>query len=111
NREALLRRCNTPENPRPEMRQPGLTKDLFPRTRFPGPVRKRQIFHRRLATNGLRIELHQAQNIFWHVIPDRQAQFLSALTSNRKVVCPSAAGQQLGQLRRLLSWNLAPEQI
>jgi hypothetical protein len=26
-------------------------------------------------------------------------------------VCPGAAGQQLGQLRRLLSWNLAPEQI
>ena len=32
---------------------------------------------RRLATNGLRIELHQAQDIFRHIIPDRQAQLLS----------------------------------
>ena len=61
----------TPENPRPEMRPPSLLKDLFPRTWFPGSVGKRQIFHRRLATNGLRIELHQAQDIFWHIIPDR----------------------------------------
>src|SRR5205814_2079034 len=86
-------------------------RDLFSGAWLAGSVGKRQIFHRRLATNGLRIELHQAQDIFRHIIPDRQTQFLSAFAGNREIVCPGAAGEELGQLYRLLRSELAPEQI
>jgi hypothetical protein len=41
---------------------------------FGSEVRSQKSEIRRLAANGLRIELHQGQNVFRHIIPDsRQA--------------------------------------
>jgi hypothetical protein len=42
---------------------------------FPRPAADRSVWHRhvldrRLSANRLRIKIHQAQNIFWHIAAD-----------------------------------------
>ena len=58
----------------------------------------RQVLNCRLATDRLRIESHQIENIGWHVGPDRQSETLRRVMGDRMVVGPGTLRQQPGQL-------------